>query len=309
LTDINVQISESENENIVVESQDINVSEAVENLNFTVVEDNVIATMVETEIVNIAITEAVGEPGKQIELQKSATHIQWRYVGDTVWINLVALSDLGGGGGGGTALTVVNADGTNETLNVGIIRLDQSTGISVTHSAEGEVTIGLGSSFKTWKVAGQSDLVAEGEDTIEIIAGANVTITTDPTANPKTITIASHQDVSAFAEKTNVLEKDNTTPFTPSGDYQPATKKYVDDNAGGGGATDNAKYFRRDIVSRTLAYSATNEVSDSDADANWKVVKMIQLDNNNAVRTIMTAIGSWTGRAGLTYATKNNYEV
>lgn len=31
------------------------------------------------------------------------------------------------------------------------------------------------------------------------------------------------------ANKTDVLEKENTTPFTPSADYHPATKKYVDD--------------------------------------------------------------------------------
>lgn len=30
-----------------------------------------------------------------------------------------------------------------------------------------------------------------------------------------------------------VLMKDNTTEFTPTGDYQPATKKYVDENRGG----------------------------------------------------------------------------
>ena len=32
-----------------------------------------------------------------------------------------------------------------------------------------------------------------------------------------------------------VLMKDNVTAFTPTADYQPATKKYVDDAAGGGG--------------------------------------------------------------------------
>ena len=32
------------------------------------------------------------------------------------------------------------------------------------------------------------------------------------------------------ADKTEVLTKTNTTAFTPTGDYQPATKKYVDDN-------------------------------------------------------------------------------
>jgi len=41
------------------------------------------------------------------------------------------------------------------------------------------------------------------------------------------------QDISVKADKTNVLELDNTTSFTPDADYEPATKKYVDDNAGG----------------------------------------------------------------------------
>lgn len=40
------------------------------------------------------------------------------------------------------------------------------------------------------------------------------------------------QDLSGYALKTNVLEKTNTTAFTPTADHHPATKKYVDDNAG-----------------------------------------------------------------------------
>ena len=39
------------------------------------------------------------------------------------------------------------------------------------------------------------------------------------------------QDLSALALKSNVLELDNTTAFTPDADYEPATKKYVDDKA------------------------------------------------------------------------------
>ena len=35
-----------------------------------------------------------GADGKEVELQKSATHIQWRYVGDATWIDIVALADL-----------------------------------------------------------------------------------------------------------------------------------------------------------------------------------------------------------------------
>ena len=37
-----------------------------------------------------------GDDGREVELQKSATHIQWRYVGDVTWLNLVALTDIKG---------------------------------------------------------------------------------------------------------------------------------------------------------------------------------------------------------------------
>ena len=36
-----------------------------------------------------------GTDGKEVEFQSSTTHIQWRYVGDETWTNLVPLSELG----------------------------------------------------------------------------------------------------------------------------------------------------------------------------------------------------------------------
>jgi len=36
-----------------------------------------------------------GQPGREVELQATATHIQWRYTGGA-WSNLVALADLTG---------------------------------------------------------------------------------------------------------------------------------------------------------------------------------------------------------------------
>lgn len=44
-------------------------------------------------------TTGGGTDAKEIELQKTDTYIQWRYVGDTDWTNLVALSDLRGADG------------------------------------------------------------------------------------------------------------------------------------------------------------------------------------------------------------------
>lgn len=39
---------------------------------------------------------APGSDGREVELQKSATHIQWRYEGEPAWTDLVALADLEG---------------------------------------------------------------------------------------------------------------------------------------------------------------------------------------------------------------------
>lgn len=44
----------------------------------------------------IALSSLAGADGREIQLQASATHIQWRYAGETVWIDLIALSTLKG---------------------------------------------------------------------------------------------------------------------------------------------------------------------------------------------------------------------
>ena len=51
---------------------------------------------------------------------------------------------------------------------------------------------------------------------------------------PQTL-VDSVQDEAGNILPNLVLMKDNATAFTPTADYQPATKKYVDDAAGGGG--------------------------------------------------------------------------
>lgn len=42
---------------------------------------------------------AAGEDGREVEIQATSTYIQWRYVGETAWNNLVALSSLKGADG------------------------------------------------------------------------------------------------------------------------------------------------------------------------------------------------------------------
>lgn len=55
--------------------------------------------------------QAQGEDGKEIELQKTSTFIQWRYVGDNGWFDLVALDDIKGNDGE----TIVNINPDSPT--------------------------------------------------------------------------------------------------------------------------------------------------------------------------------------------------
>lgn len=55
--------------------------------------------------------------------------------------------------------------------------------------------------------------------------------TTDGIIYPKTLIDAVQNSAGQTVDQITLL-KNNTTAFTPTTDYQPATKKYVDDNTG-----------------------------------------------------------------------------
>ncbi len=57
--------------------------------------------------------------------------------------------------------------------------------------------------------------------------------TTNGIIYPKTLIEAVQNSAGQTVDQITLL-KDNTTAFTPTTDYQPATKKYVDDNSGVG---------------------------------------------------------------------------
>jgi len=99
-------------------------------------------------------------------------------------------------------------------------------------------------------IAGTGDVVGDASSTDNAVARfdgttgkaiQNSSVTIDDsgnlTANNVSGTNTGDQDLSSLATKANVLELDNTTAFTPDADYEPATKKYVDDNIGSGGVS------------------------------------------------------------------------
>lgn len=90
------------------------------------------------------------------------------------------------------SMTVSLIDSANTVssplTDITAIRFDTDSGFDITDLGSGAVKVGMNSTFKYWKVNGQDDLVATGLDTIEIVAGPGLTITTDPLADPKSIT-------------------------------------------------------------------------------------------------------------------------
>jgi hypothetical protein len=97
------------------------------------------------------------------------------------------------GGGGGTSLTVQTRNGSsgaegNEATAISKITFNSASGFSVSEPNEGEAFISLGSAFAPWSVDGQTTLTPEGEEEVEFIAGSGITITTNNTSSPKSIT-------------------------------------------------------------------------------------------------------------------------
>lgn len=71
------------------------------------------------------------------------------------------------------------------------------------------------------------------------------------------------QDLSALALKDNVLELNNTDAFTPTADYHPATKKFVDDSiTAAGGYTDESA---QDAIGTILTDSSEIDFTYNDA--------------------------------------------
>lgn len=105
----------------------------------------------------------------------------------------------------GLSLTVEQINGTAVSVpNVNTLKFNNDTGFIVTDLGNGEVEVNLGSTFKTWNVDGQDSLIAEGEDTLEIIAGSGISLETDNTSGSKSLTINS--TVSSPSNVMNLIE-------------------------------------------------------------------------------------------------------
>lgn len=67
-----------------------------------------------------------GDDGREVELQKGTTHIQWRYVGGPTWTDLVALDDITGPPGTGGAPQWDDIEGKPDLVLEGDSRLSDA---------------------------------------------------------------------------------------------------------------------------------------------------------------------------------------
>ena len=170
-----------------------------------------------------------GTNGKEVEFQKSDTHLQWRYVGDNVWINLIPLSELKG------------EDGTSVTIKNTLL---STSNLPTEGNKNGDAYLIDGF---LWVYTGTStvdDKNINGFTNVGEIKGPKG----DPGVNGKSAyEIAKDHDFTGSEtewleslkgkdgitpDMTNYLAKDNTTVYNPTTDYNPCTKKYVDDLIG-----------------------------------------------------------------------------
>ena len=71
---------------------------------------------------------------------------------------------------------------TNVVSSVSSLRFGTDGGFTVEDLGSGQVKVSLNSTFKYWSVAGQNTVIAEGLDTVELVAGDNIIITTNAAA-------------------------------------------------------------------------------------------------------------------------------
>jgi len=109
-----------------------------------------------------------------------------------------------------TVREVDSADGINkEITGVSAINFDNFTGFQVdSTSTPGEVKVSLGSGFKTISVAGQTDIVAIGEDTLTVEAGNGVKLTTDATGKVLNIGVDSNFSTMDSAGVLGIVDSD-----------------------------------------------------------------------------------------------------
>ncbi len=91
----------------------------------------------------------------------------------------------------GANLTIQLTNTSNNALksvgDVRVIQFDDDSGFDIVDQANGIAKVQMNSTFKTWNVLGQANLVATGLDVARFVAGSGIAITTNANSSPQEI--------------------------------------------------------------------------------------------------------------------------
>jgi len=162
-------------------------------------------------------------------------------------------------------------------LGSGVTKLSELTDITLTSLSDGEFIQYEASSDK-WKNVASSASVAWGA----------ITGTLSDQTDLQT-------ELDAKADITSVLVKGGSTVFNPGSDYEPATKKYVDDNAGGAVSTVFGRSGAVIAVSNDYTWAQIDKTTSDIADITTKSHTSLTDVGTNTHAQIDTKIGNNTG--------------
>jgi hypothetical protein len=125
-----------------------------------------------------------------------------------------------------TGVTV--SDTTTTVSKATVLNFAKTSGFIISDQGSGQATISLdatlvnASSFKTIQAGGfNADLVASGQDTVKFVAGQGITIETDATASPKTVTFISNSAATTAPIKTFNILNEFSAPLQPTATFIP----------------------------------------------------------------------------------------
>ena len=178
------------------------------------------------------------------------------------------------GSGTAGALVVEGGSATSGQLNTGGGSLVLQAGRPTGNAAFGNIDFQIGqagtsgtalsSNSRVGRISSTGSLTTEfylyeagggGTDNFKMQVaqhGATTLSTTDGAATAADLTLDADGDITLDAATGNIYVKDDGGNYTPGSDYEIATKKYVDDNAGGSdgwhGSTSRIKILHSDFI-------------------------------------------------------------
>ena len=163
-----------------------------------------------------------------------------------------------------TVRQVDSADNADVTVsNVSTINFDNVTGFNVSDQGSGSVKVALGSGYKTIKVDGQTDLVAVGEDTLEVEAGGGIVLSTNATSNPKALNVALDSAFVVGLVTANSTDSATITALVDSA-YVQARQSAAIDSAAVSALIDSDYIQLRQTTSGGIDSAAVTNLIDSD---------------------------------------------